>query len=334
MRDARALLALCAVIGCSYDWDGLRPLDGSTRDAVEDFEDSPKFPIDTVEEPPGPDVTVVTDVPRDVVNDTGVDVIDASAPDVMDVPPPPPDVPPDVPAVDVPVMDVQPVDMPMPVDVRPDIPPVMDVQPDIAPDVQPDVPRDTGIDVQPDIPPDVPMDIPPACTPRIVINEFTVAGSMGADDEFVELFNAGTCTVNLEGWTLKYSSAGGSAPSTRWTGALGASIAAGAYFVLAGATGTSYGAIRSASFNTGLAVGGGAIGIFPSGTTTLHDGVAYGMLTATNPLMEGAMPAPVPSSSTTAMTTSIARNPNGADTNTNSTDFRLTTTVTAGAPNR
>lgn len=165
------------------------------------------------------------------------------------------------------------------------------------------------------------------CVPRLVINEVAPRGPMGATDEFVELYNAGTCTVSLEGWQLRYSSASGSTPSVSWTGAATDSLPAGGYFLLTSMT-TSYSALSNGRLTAGMAESGG-VGLFsPAGTRI--DGVAYGSAVTTHPFIEGTMPAP----GTSSMTPSIARIPNGNDTNTNATDFQARATGTPRTLNR
>lgn len=40
------------------------------------------------------------------------------------------------------------------------------------------------------------------CAPRVVINEVQLRNNAGADREYIELFNAGSCTANLHTWRL------------------------------------------------------------------------------------------------------------------------------------
>src|SRR4051794_40637349 len=56
---------------------------------------------------------------------------------------------------------------------------------------------------------------PPAATASVVIGEvFAGGGNSGAPyaNDYVELFNRSSSTVNLAGWTLQYASSG----STSW----------------------------------------------------------------------------------------------------------------------
>jgi hypothetical protein len=111
----------------------------------------------------------------------------------------------------------------------------------------------------------------------------------------------------------------------RWTGGPSDTIAANGFFVVSssGFTGHSDGMFVPATGT--LAATGGGIGLFdPMGHRV--DSVGYG--TATNSLVEGSpAPAPMPDQS-------IARSPDGHDTNSNSADFHTAATPTPGAANR
>lgn len=139
------LLASLLLGGCSFDWDGLRPLPGAGTDvpATSDAQDAVVAsdvlaPQDVTDVLSGDDVVDAGAQP-DVVDASSVDVIDAppgadvvdvpAAMDVVDVPPARDvvDVPPAMDVVDVPpARDV--VDVPPARDVV-DVPPVMDTGP-------------------------------------------------------------------------------------------------------------------------------------------------------------------------------------------------------------
>ncbi|MCC6899508.1 MAG: lamin tail domain-containing protein [Polyangiaceae bacterium] len=148
---------------------------------------------------------------------------------------------------------------------------------------------------------------------NVVVNEVATEGPAGATDEFVELYNGGTCAQSLSTWSLKYSSASGTSTQNLWSGAAADSIPAGGYFVIAGAAfaGAKNGSISSG----GLAQAGGGVAVFDG--TTKKDGVAWGTAAPTHPFLETTAIA-APSSSQSA-----ARSPNGKDTNVNATDFKL-----------
>lgn len=161
------------------------------------------------------------------------------------------------------------------------------------------------------------------CAVRLVVNELQ-SGGRSASDEFVEVYNASDCEVSLVGWTLRYSSAGGSTPTTKWTGGPGDRIGPHG-FVVIGGSGFMGSAIGVFAGGSALAGTGGAIGLFtPAGVRV--DSVGYGP--AVGALVEG-MPASAPEAGQ-----SIGRVPDGIDTDDNQRDFRSMTTPTPNAPNR
>jgi len=177
-----------------------------------------------------------------------------------------------------------------------------------------------------------------SCQIALVINELQADGPQGPSDEFVELRNGASCGGSLLNWGLRYSSAGGSAPSQLWTGQAGDTIAAHGYVLLGGYAfqvpdgGTVLGRI-STDLNGSLSKNGGGVGLFdPLGT--LVDGVAYETLTtSSHPFIRPADAgsgggAPNPPSGK-----SIARTPDGTNTGTNATDFQIAQSATPGYAN-
>ncbi len=201
---------------------------------------------------------------------------------------------------------------------------------------------DTGIDVMTqDVAQDVvaTQDVVDAgndqtsCQLQLLINEVQADGLQGPSDEFVELRNGAPCGGSLSNWTLRYSSAAGSSPSLLWTGQAGDTIGPAGptgYVILGGYAfqvpdgGTLIGRISS-DLNGSLSKSGGGVGLF-SPSLALVDGVAYETLTtATHPFIrpsnagtEGGAPNP-PSGK------SIARTPDGHNTNTSASDFQVAT---------
>jgi len=161
----------------------------------------------------------------------------------------------------------------------------------------------------------------------VKVNEFSVgtAGSLG--DEFVELVNAGSASADIGGYRLVYRAAAGTSDVTLVTIPTGTTLAAGAFYLLGG--GSYAGAVGAdGSFTAGLASAGGGIALRnPDGQ--LVDSVGYG--TATNAFVEGsAAPAPAV---TAPPGSSIARLPDGHDTDVNAADFAERTAVTPRAGN-
>ena len=183
-----------------------------------------------------------------------------------------------------------------------------------------------------------------ACTLQLLVNELQADGLQGPSDEFVEIRNGAPCGGSLLNWGLRYSSAGGSSPSQLWTGQAGDTIGPvgptgyvilGGYAFQAPDGGTVIGRI-SKDLNGSLAKSGGGVGLFdPQGT--LIDGVAYATLTtATHPFIRPptapdggpSQPAPNPPSGK-----SIARTPDGKNTNSSAGDFQVANSPTPGASN-
>lgn len=73
----------------------------------------------------------------------------------------------------------------------------------------------------------------------IVISELAAAGPNGADDEFVELYNASAQAVPIAGWVLHYRSQTGAAWQTDVTLPAGASVPAHGFYLVTSQT-TSY----------------------------------------------------------------------------------------------
>lgn len=171
-------------------------------------------------------------------------------------------------------------------------------------------------------------------SPSLVVRElYASGGNSGATyaNDYVELFNRGTSTVDLSGWTLQYASAA----STSWSAtALAGTVAPGrAYLVELASGGANGGALPAADATgtTNLAATGGKVAVVDdttalgcgasagscSAVATVVDLVGYG--TATD--YEGAA-APAPGA-----TTAISRASGGCtDSDVNGDDF------TSGSP--
>ncbi len=134
---------------------------------------------------------------------------------------------------------------------------------------------------------------PPARPPSdVVISQvYGGGGNSGAtfQNDFVELFNRGTTTVDLSGWTLQYSSATGSSWDLNRQ-PLGGTIGAGEYYLVQLASGGANGAalpvapnivsqinISAASGNVALvSTYAGLVGACPIFDPNLKDLVGYG----------------------------------------------------------
>ena len=157
---------------------------------------------------------------------------------------------------------------------------------------------------------------------HVVVNELKTGSATSASDEFVELYNPCATAIDLTGSSLVYRSAAGTTDVLILQ--LDKPIGAGGYYLVAGPT-YSNGGTPDQTYGAGhfLATGGG-VGLRDA-AQTLVDSVGYG--TATNAFVEGAA-APAPPSGE-----SIARTPNGTDTNHNDADFAVATTPTPRAAN-
>ena len=175
----------------------------------------------------------------------------------------------------------------------------------------------------------------PPCTLQLSINELQADGVQGPSDEFVELRNAASCGGSLQNWSLRYSSAGGSAPSQIWLGQAGDSIGPAGpngYVILGGFAfqapdgGNMIGRI-STDLNGSLSKNGGGVGLFgPPPNNAFVDGVAYETLTTqTHPFIKPADAGSAGGAPNPPTGKSIARTPDGHNTNTNATDFQIAT---------
>jgi uncharacterized protein len=172
-----------------------------------------------------------------------------------------------------------------------------------------------------------------AASPDVVISQvYGGGGNTGATftNDFVELFNRGTATVSVTGWTVQYASATGSSWS-RTT--LSGSIAPGRYYLVQEAAGAGAGVplpAPDASGTIAMSATAGKVALVTNGTALtcatgcatqpgVRDLVGYGSTASSSET------APTGSLSNT---TAALRNGGGAvDTDNNAADF------TVGAPN-
>ncbi|HEY0416818.1 MAG TPA: lamin tail domain-containing protein [Gaiellaceae bacterium] len=180
-------------------------------------------------------------------------------------------------------------------------------------------------------------------SPSLVVAElYASGGNSGAvyANDYVELFNRGTSTVDLTGWTLQYASAA----STSWaTTALAGAVAPGQAYLVQLASGGATGAAlpsADATGTTNLAASGGKVAVVHdtaaltcgaaagscAGVSSIADLVGYG--TAAD--YEGAAAAPAPGAAS-----AIARASGGcSDSDGNGADFATATPAprTSAAP--
>jgi len=171
-----------------------------------------------------------------------------------------------------------------------------------------------------------------SCAPRV--NELVVGSTDALDEEMVELFNPCPAGVDLTGWRLVYRSRSNANPvDAQFDQALftfpAQGLPAGAYLVL---TGAAWKGLSDGKLVASLSADGGAVGLRDAGGA-LVDSVGYSTISIMgHALVEGA-PAPKPPASPSPGG-SIGRLPNGADTNNNAADFKVTAQVTPRAANK
>jgi len=169
---------------------------------------------------------------------------------------------------------------------------------------------------------------PPANSPIVISQLYGGGGNSGAtyQNDYVELFNRGTTTVDIAGWSLQYASATGSGWDFNKQ-PLGGTIKPGEDYLIALASGGATGApVPPANISGLINMSGtagkvalvdsfdGLVGNCPTADPHVMDLVGYG---STADCREGTKTAPSPSN-----TTAIFRLGNGStDTNQNGNDF-------------
>jgi hypothetical protein len=165
--------------------------------------------------------------------------------------------------------------------------------------------------------------------PGIVISEFRFRGPAGVNDEFIELFNAGTAPVDVGGWLVRVSN-NNRPPTvvTRATIPANTIINPGCFYLVANTSssgGYTGGVAPNLSYALGFADEGG-VGLTLPDTTTIVDQVGHG---ANGAFGEGTRLTAV----FTNVDRGIERRPGGTaghvDTNDNAADFRE---ITPGNP--
>ena len=159
-------------------------------------------------------------------------------------------------------------------------------------------------------------------TCHVVINEVLSGTSTTGTDEFVEIYNPCPTTLSVAGFKVVYrpfSSLPTSSDSSTLATLVG-TLAPGGYLLIANKDGafgkTPY--VPDHTYAGGLAQTGGGVGLRDA-SLTLIDSVTWGDAVPTHPFTE--TKAKAPPTYTASPGTSIARKPNGVDTNDNSIDF-------------
>ncbi|MFT3693202.1 MAG: Ig-like domain-containing protein [Kofleriaceae bacterium] len=146
---------------------------------------------------------------------------------------------------------------------------------------------------------------------HLVINEIKTGALLNGKDEFVEIYNPCTVTLSTEGDTLVYRPTLSSTDTVMVT-LTGGNVAPGGYLLFAG---SAYSGAPQAdgSYTVDLPALAGSVALKSS--SSVIDGVGYGV--GVTAYVEGAPALQA------ALGSSIARKPNGTDTNSNLTDFAV-----------
>jgi lamin tail-like protein len=173
-----------------------------------------------------------------------------------------------------------------------------------------------------------------SASPDLVVSQvYAGGGNSGASftNDFVELFNRGTSTIDVSGWTIQYASAGG----TSWQStALSGSVQPGRYYLVQLASAAAVGSplpTPDATGTTNLAVSGGKLAVVRDATAltcgasagscassaSIADLVGYGSAAD----YEGTGAAPAIGNATAA----VRAGDGCTDTDVNSADFTATT---------
>lgn len=157
---------------------------------------------------------------------------------------------------------------------------------------------------------------------KLVINEVQTGDGTSGNADFIELYNGCGASTSLKDYKLVYRSSSGTTDTVLFT--FGSVTLAGKGFHVLG--GTAFSGSKDSSLPSGLAVGGSSVGLRDA-SGALIDSMGYG--SATGMLVEGTAPA-APGDLTPAK--SLARKPDGVDTDNNASDFKVSS-PTPGAAN-
>ena len=192
-------------------------------------------------------------------------------------------------------------------------------------------PQDLAQNTQP---PPAPIDMaqqpppppPPSCSAaeHVVINELKIGGTSALGDEFIELYNPCAQDVTVTNWTLSHFSQKGTS-ETSITKLTFATIAGHGYALISSAACGCKTSADQTYANAAFSADGGGLGLRDA-SGTLVDAVGFGT-GAANAFVED-QPAAAPDAGK-----SIARHPNGTDSNHNQNDFAIATTPSPRAKN-
>ena len=158
----------------------------------------------------------------------------------------------------------------------------------------------------------------PTAPNHLVISEFRTVGPLGANDEFVEIYNPTGAAVSISGWTILKSSSCGTSVQTLATITSGTILQPGQHYLLAASGSNSSITDADQTFSPGIANDGGLALYSTSGLTIDQVGMC-----ATTYFREGTILSPLTGTSDQ----SYERKPGGetscVDTTNNAGDFAL-----------
>ncbi len=162
----------------------------------------------------------------------------------------------------------------------------------------------------------------PLASTTLLISEIQAGSSTDANREFIEIYNASSSVLSLNGYQLVYRSAAGISDLPVYTFRITETIPAYGHFLLV-QSGKNVGTTPDGTFPQLLRADGAGLALKSSGTVI--DSVGWG--DATNIYVEGSAAAAIPNDQ------SIERLPggafgNGQDTDNNANDFQVLTTPT------
>ena len=116
----------------------------------------------------------------------------------------------------------------------------------------------------------------PSAPRHIVISEFRTIGPLGADDEFVELYNPTGTTVNIGNWYISKSSGCGTSLSTLVYIYYGTILLPGQHYLVAAYASSSSITNADQRFSPGIADNGGVALVSSSGSVVDQVGMCSG----------------------------------------------------------
>jgi hypothetical protein len=157
----------------------------------------------------------------------------------------------------------------------------------------------------------------PSAPHHIVISEFRTSGPLGANDEFIELFNPTGSPINIGGWSISVSSGCGTSLSTPVYIYFGTVLQPGQHYLVA--TYQTYSSISTADqrFYPGIADNGG-IALVSSGNVVDMVGMC-----ASTYFLEGTFLTPLTGVIDHSYERKLGGDTSCYDTSNNATDFKL-----------